>query len=416
MYNSVSGLRAHKLEMDVISNNIANVNTVGFKSSRVSFKEMLSETLRGATAPKSSALGQTVGGTNPMQIGLGTSIGSIDVSETQGSLLATGKPTDIAVEGNGYVILGDGIAKYYTRDGAFEIDADGNMVASGSGLKVLGWSADPITGAINDTTPITPLSGVKLQVGHLAMARQTSNMAFSGNLNAGMAAGDTYNTSAQIYDSLGVPHTIDLVFTKTATAGQWTWSSSSPDQAAASNVGSGTVTFNSQGRCSASTGSIALTLATNNGSVNPVAVDLDFSSMKQLAGDDTASPTSQDGLSLGVLESFSIGKDGVISGMFTNGLTQRLAKLALAQFSNPAGLARGGNNQLVETSNSGLPQIGQPGSGSLGSLAAGFLEASNVDLPTEFASMIVAQRGFQANSRIITTSDELLQELVQLKR
>ncbi len=416
MYNSVSGLRAHKQEMDVIANNIANVNTVGFKSSRATFKEMLSETLRGATAPKANSAGGSVGGTNPVQVGLGTTIGSIDSNMTQGSLLATGKPTDVAIEGNGFLMLGDGVGKYYTRDGAFQLDAEGNVVAAGSGLKVLGWSADPTTGIIDDTQPITPSTGLKLQVGHLAMARQTSEMAFSGNLNSSTPAGEIYATGAQIYDSLGTRHNLNIKFTKLGGPGQWFWEATSPDQAVGSTAGNGTISFGADGRCLTGSGSAVLTLANANGAVNPLRVALDFSPMKQLSGDATASPTSQDGLSLGVLASFSVGKDGVVSGMFTNGLTQKLAKIALAQFSNPAGLARSGNNQLTETSNSGLPQIGQPGAGSLGAIAAGFLESSNVDLPTEFANMIVAQRGFQANSRVITTSDELLQELVQLKR
>jgi flagellar hook protein FlgE len=145
-------------------------------------------------------------------------------------------------------------------------------------------------------------------------------------------------------------------------------------------------------------------------------MSLSFQSITQLAGNTTVSATSQNGLPLGGLDSFSIGKDGVISGSFTNGMSQPLGQMALAQFSNAAGLTKAGNNLLIESSNSGLPQIGQPSEGSLGNITAGFLESSNVDLPTEFAAMIVAQRGFQANSRIITTSDEILQELVQLKR
>ncbi|HOK53414.1 MAG TPA: flagellar hook-basal body complex protein, partial [Armatimonadota bacterium] len=138
----VSGLRAHKTQMDVISNNIANINTIGFKSSRVSFREMLSQTIRGATAPTPNGMG----GTNPMQIGLGSGIGSIDVSLTQGSLLPTGKSTDVAIEGSGFLVLGDGQGKYYTRDGSFQLDADGNLVSATTGMKVLGWMANPTTG------------------------------------------------------------------------------------------------------------------------------------------------------------------------------------------------------------------------------------------------------------------------------
>ena len=412
MYSGVSGLRAHKTEMDVISNNIANINTIGFKASRVSFREMLSQTIAGATAPTPGG----IGGTNPLQIGLGASVGSIDVSQTQGSLLPTGKPTDVAIEGNGFLVLGDGQGKYYTRDGSFQLDAEGNLVSAGSGLKVLGWMADPSTGVIDDTAPVSASSAIRLPVGQLAIARQTTGMTYGGNLDATTAVGGTWSPSATVYDSLGVAHTLTVTLTKTANPGEWSWEASCPDADPGVPVGSGTITFDANGHSTVSSGDISLTLASANGATNPIAATLSFGSITQYAGDSTLGATYQDGLPLGMLDSFTIGKDGVISGAFTNGMTQRLGRLALAQFTNPSGMSRAGNNLLVETGNSGVPQIGRPSTGSMGNLTAGFLESSNVDLPTEFANMIVAQRGFQANSRIITTSDEILQELVQLKR
>lgn len=412
MYNGVSGLRAHKTQMDVISNNIANINTIGFKSSRVNFREMLSQTVKGATAPKPGG----VGGTNPVQIGLGTSIGSVDASIGQGSLISTGKPTDVAIEGNGYLILGDGQGKFFTRDGSLSLDSEGILVSAGSGLKVLGWMADPFTGVIDNTVPISASSAIRLPVGQLAISRQTTSVTYGGNLNSNTATGESYGMSALIYDSLGAPHTLTVDFTKTANPGEWSWVATSPDADPAVPVGNGLTTFDSNGNCLTSSGSASLTLASANGATNPIDMSLSFQSITQLAGDTTISPTSQNGLPLGGLDSFTIGKDGVISGSFTNGMSQPLGQIALAQFSNAAGLSKAGNNLLIENSNSGLPQIGQPSVGSLGNITAGFLESSNVDLPSEFAAMIVAQRGFQANSRIITTSDEILQELVQLKR
>ncbi|HOP80352.1 MAG TPA: flagellar hook protein FlgE [Armatimonadota bacterium] len=430
MYNGVSGLRAHKTQMDVISNNIANINTIGFKSSRVSFREMLSQTIRGATAPTPNGMG----GTNPMQIGLGSGIGSIDVSLTPGSLLPTGKSTDVAIEGSGFLVLGDGQGKYYTRDGSFQLDADGNLVSATTGMKVLGWMANPTTGEINVDEPITAASVIKLPVGQLAIARQTANISLGGNLNAKLAIGENATASLQVYDSLGNTHTVCVTFTKSAaddTGSTWTWEATSDDAAAGSIVGSGSLVFNNEGKCiSGDTGALNLTLADPGGAAGTVSLTLDMKQVTQLAAESsdetsqggsqaeksTVMPIYQDGLPLGVLESFTVGKDGTISGMFDNGMIQRLGRLALAQFSNPSGLSRIGGNLLAETGNSGLPQIGQPATGSLGSLTSGFLESSNVDLPTEFANMIVAQRGFQANSRIITTSDEILQELVQLKR
>ncbi|MGC8863526.1 MAG: flagellar hook protein FlgE [Armatimonadota bacterium] len=412
MYNGVSGLRAHKTQMDVISDNIANVNTTGYKASRVCFREMLSQTLRGATEPQATG----VGGTNPMQIGLGTSVGSIEATQLQGSLIATGKPTDVAIEGNGFLMLTDGHAKFFTRDGALQLDGSGSLVSAGTGLKLLGWSADPVTGAIDTSLPITPASVLQLPVGRLAMARQTSSVTYGGNLNAMAEPGDSQLTTVQIYDTLGVPHTLSVTFTKTANNSEWAWEATSPDAAPGTVAGSGTVQFDSSGRATIPSGSISLVLASSNGATNPLNATLSFGRVTQLAGETTVSATEQDGLPMGVLNSFTIGKNGIISGVFSNGLTQFLGQISLAQFNNPSGLAKAGNNLLTATPNSGLAEIGPPMTGGLGHLSAGFLESSNVDLATEFADMIVAQRGFQANSRIITASDELLQELVQLKR
>jgi flagellar hook protein FlgE len=412
MYNGVSGLLVHKTELDVISNNIANINTVGYKSARVYFREMLARTMQGATAPRQGGSG----GTNPVQIGLGANIGSIDTSQTQGSLLPTGKPTDVAIEGDGFFMLSDGVGTYYTRDGSFGLDSEGNLVASGNGMRVLGWQINPTTGRIDNSQPISSSSGIKLPIGQMAIARQTSAVTFGGNLDAKTPQGEGPNPSVKIYDSLGTAHIVTITFSKTANPGEWTWEASCPDAAAGSVVGTGTLLFDSDGKNTVPSGSISLTLADANGAVNPVNMNLSFTGITQLAGESDVNATFQDGLPLGKLDSFSIGKDGVIAGMFTNGMTQNIAQLALAQFTNPSGLSKRGDNMVTETGNSGLPQVGQPSSGSRGNVMAGFLESSNVDLPTEFANMIVAQRGFQANSRIITTSDEILQELVQLKR
>ncbi len=419
MYNGVSGLRAHKTQMDVISNNIANINTIGFKSSAVSFRQMLSQTIRGATSPRSDGLG----GINPMQIGLGVGVGSIDINLVQGSLLPTGKSTDAAIEGNGFFIVSDGQGQYFTRDGSFQLDSDGSLVAAGSGLKVLGWSSDPTTGFIDDAVPISASSTLKLPVGQLAIARQTANVALGGNLNSAIPVGESASASLSVFDSLGKTHNISITFTKTSaddTGAVWSWNATSPDSSAGVSAGTGTIAFGADGRCTAgSTAQLALALDAANGATSPIPITVTLQSVTQYSasnGESTLKPVSQDGLPLGVLDDFTISKDGTIAGTFDNGMVQNLGRIALAQFSNPVGLSRIGNNLLAETGNSGLPQVGIPSGGSLGHLASGFLESSNVDLPTEFANMIVAQRGFQANSRVITTSDEILQDIVQLKR
>lgn len=510
MFNGVSGLKAHKTELDVIGNNIANVNTVGFKASTVTFREMLSQTLKGASAPSGG-----IGGTNPMQIGMGTGIGSIDVNMKQGPLLPTGKKSDVAIEGNGYLILSDGQGQYYTRDGSFKLDGENNLVSAATGLKVLGWSANLTTGELMDNLPLTMSSSLKIPLNQLSISRQTSDISFGGNLDARTAVGGNFSPSAKVYDSLGIAHTITVNYTRldtkvsqsyadtdTTTLGtgdismkvgdnnpvnitldgtnntlqglcdtinasatgvtasieksangfklsltektgktvtldttnlvagggtvpaftispenQWSWSATSDDADPTIPLGSGFVAFNKDGQQKAGeTPNITLKLAHPNGSADPIETTLSFLPITQQAGEATVRELSQNGLPMGVLKDFNISEDGIISGEFTNGTTQTLGRIALAQFSNPDGLSKAGSNMMVESSNSGVPQIGHPNVGSMGKLTATFLESSNVDLPTEFANMIVAQRGFQANSRIITTSDEILQELVQLKR
>ena len=508
MYNAVSGLRGTKISLDVISNNVANIGTTGFKSSSVSFSEMFNQTIQGATAPSS-----VVGGRNPAQIGLGVSVSSITTSNTQGSLQATGKATDVAIEGDGYLITSNGTAHSYTRDGSLLLDGEGTLVSSASSYAIQGWSADPGTGVIDTTQQISNMS---LPVGSLSVARATTQAAIGGNLDASTENGLACNAVIQAYDSLGTAHAMNIAFTKISgdtsqgyadtdtttlgtgtvsiavgsetpvnitldasnntlqglrdainassvnatativdegsgttpyqleivseegavvvdtsglTAGsgtvpvfsdllnsRWNWNVSSDDVDPSAGVLGGVLTFDTSGKPVETYGDVELHLLSPNGAQNPMDIRLSFDEMTQLSGENTVSPVSQNGLPLGVLESFTIGSNGIVTGAFTNGMSQALGQIAMAKFSNPAGLCKIGGNSLIETPNSGLPQVGVPSVGNMGSLAAGFLESSNVDLSSEFANMIVAQRAFQANSRIITTSDEVLQELVQLKR
>ncbi len=513
MFNGVSGVQAHKTELDIIGNNVANVNTIAFKASRTVFKDVISQTLRSATQPSQSGLG----GTNPFQVGLGAYVGAADLILSQGSMQPTGKVTDVAIEGNGFLMASDGNQSYYTRDGSFYLDSAGNLVSTGSGFHVLGWTADTGTGTIDTSKSIDKNSTIKVLVGQTAIAKATANLELGGNLDASTPAGtDARPLSLDVYDSRGVSHQLTLSFTKSTANGTWFWNSTSPDQATATSavvapsaaftapastatftlnhvtisidssetstslvnkingsgagviasadgsgritltsvakgtgtaptmsvtgggagytlgsifgasytntsgsgspMGFGTIVFDAYGKPTTTSVDINIPLFHSDGAINPMPITIDFTAMSQLAGDDTVQAARQDGLKLGTLESFSIGKDGIITGRFSNGISQSLAQLAMADFRNSAGLAKAGNNMWLETSNSGLAQVGTPSNGSRGRIAAGFLESSNVDLPTEFTNMIVAQRGFQANARVITTSDEVLQELVQLKR
>ena len=412
MYSGVSGLKAHKIDLDVIGNNIANINTTGFKAGRVTFREMLSQTLRGAGAPTTG-----VGGSNPMQVGLGVGVSAIDLLTNQGSLQATGRPTDMAIEGNGLFVLGDSSGFFYSRDGSFQVDSDSNLVAAASGMKVLGWMADPATGTVDTTAPVLPTSALKVPIGKLGIGKATSAMSFGGNLDARTETGGQISRTAQFYDSLGVSHPLNLVFEKTADAAKWTYSFYSADAADPDvPLATGTIVFNDKGQPDVEEATLSVTFAVPNGATSPQTLKVSFQSVVQRAGESSIEPSSGDGSPPGTLETFSIDRNGVIFGNFTNGSIQALGQLAIGTFSNPAGLNRAGSNLMTESPNSGLPRIGVAGVGSRGNISVGFLESSNVDMATEFANMIVAQRGFQANSRIITAADEILQELVQLKR
>jgi flagellar hook protein FlgE len=411
MYSGAAGLRAHQTQMDVIGNNIANINTAGFKASRAEFQEALSQTLQNGTG---SAGG--VGGTDPVQIGMGVSVGKISTDPTQGSLQYTGRSLDVGIEGKGFLALSDGNVQHYTRDGALSVDGDGNLVSAGSGLKVMGWNVDPATGAADTTGTLVP---IKLPSSQATVARQTGKVSFAGNLDSSLAEGQSVQTTYNIYDSLGKSHPLTVTFTRTANPGEWAWSAALPEAGAGGTPTTGTLAFGTDGKITAGGDATAsITLPNPNGANPTLSVKMDLGTLTSLAGSGTSTvtPTAQDGLPPGTLTGYGIGQDGTINGTFSNGITQAVARIALADFSNPGGLLNSGGNLLSTSPNSGLPQFGAPDTGGRGRLSPGSIEMSNVDLSKEFTSMIVAQRGFQANSKIITTSDEMLQDLIGLKR
>jgi len=400
MNSAVSGLKTHQTMLDVTGNNIANVNTTGFKAGRVSFSDVLSQTISGATAPTGSS-----GGTDPQQVGLGVRTGAITNLFTQGGLQTTNNATDLAIQGEGFFVLADGEVDYYTRAGAFEVDAAGYLVDSVTGYRVQGASGDIV---ISSTTSSAP--------------QATALATFGGNLDATTQAGTTYAATLTLYDSLGAAHDVSLTFTKSATAGQFTYAASESDASLSITAGgSGTIQFDGNGAItSGASGSI--TLGFTNGATAGQVVTLDFGSASNaspvtgLASDTTLALASQDGYATGSLQSYSIGTNGTINGTFSNGHVGTLGTILLATFSNPAGLSKEANNLYRESSNSGVANAGTPGTGSRGTLAPGSLESSNVDLAEEFTRLILAQRGFQANARVITATDEVLTEAVNLKR
>jgi flagellar hook protein FlgE len=692
LFAGVSGLRNHQTRMDVIGNNIANVNTVAYKASRVTFAEAFAQLLQGASRPPGDQ-----GGINPIQIGLGSKIGSIDMNFSQGNLESTGISTDLAIQGDGLFVLSDGQRNFYARAGNFQLDANGRLVSPANGFKVQGINADsngvlsagsaigeislpfgqksparattsvtltgnldsreqplgtilatqgrvyaveqstsnggigsdvrglyasgaangPIVGMVPDSTTVTITDGTNTRTytyvtsdtgvgtfdfhslrdlvaeinndfgatGFNTMSAAQSNTtgaitftatsaigldisssnpgllnalgAANGNLLAagtsttdqfshvaletdlltnlrngngqslGLAAGNsvaidgnkggtavssgafvvgagttygqllstinttlgltninaaeidgttgamlvqgdgglvnaltglnirsaaagatnfnaifdsragnyverqaatdvTHPASITVYDSIGTPISLSMTFTKDPTApNRWLWQAAVPAPGAVTGGGSGFVTFDTDGRLETFAydgGANALQFDPGSGATAPVTVELDsgalgdINGLSQFASASNAVASAQDGYTMGNLQDISVDSRGVITGYFTNGINQTLAQISLASFNNPTGLLRLGDNMYGESANSGNAIIGFSGTSNQSTITPGALESSNVDLSEEFTNMIIAQRGFQANARVITTSDEMLTELVNLKR
>ncbi|WNV76459.1 flagellar hook protein FlgE [Geodermatophilus sp. DSM 44513] len=426
MNSAISGLRAHQTKLDVTGNNIANVNTVGFKASQTVFEDTLSQAVRNGSAPRAE-----VGGTNPAQVGLGVKVAGITTNFGQGSTQNTGRSTDFMIEGDGFFVVQTGAQQLYTRAGSFNFDAAGNLVTP-SGAKLQGWAADA-TGVVNTNGPIGALS---VPAGQTIAPRATTTGVVAGNLPADAtpatttppAPATTIETPLTVFDDLGNEVPVTFTFTKTGAVGDGAWNvvaaipnpafdptaPVSPTNQPRTPVNGATgqdITFDAAtGRLTAtSIDELALT-------IDGRAVAIDISTMTQYGSPGTVTAPEQDGYAAGTLESFALGNDGTITGSFSNGERQTLGRLAMASFANPGGLEKAGGSTFRAANNSGVPNIGEAGTGGRGSLVAGALEMSNVDLAEEFTGLIVAQRGFQANSRVITSSDEVLQDLVNLKR
>ncbi|MGI6669471.1 MAG: flagellar hook protein FlgE [Acetivibrionales bacterium] len=432
MFSGVSGLRAHQTRMDVIGNNVANVNTVAFKSGRVTFQEIFSQTLRGASAPD-TLTGR--GGTNPMQIGLGLGVGAVDTIMTRGSTQRTDNPTDMMIEGEGFFICRGGINDTFkfTRAGNFTIDKLGNLV-TGSGLNVYGWQRlkSDGSGEFDTESPIEPINlySDAYRNKRIIPAKATSKIELAGNLDASMVeaenendpqADEIFTVPMTVYDKLGNNYKINLEFFKIEAGEEgttWGWRIPEGTRYAVEVVeGEDTLEFGTDGILATDppTATIRFTPDEEMGT-DGFDVTIDFSKLTMFAADNSVKPKSIDGYSSGNLVTFSVGPDGILTGIYDNGQQQSLGLIAITSFENPAGLQKVGDNLYIPSTNSGDYKPSKPGSNGTGTLNPGTLEMSNVDLSKEFTEMIITQRGFQANSRIITTSDEMLQELVNLKR
>lgn len=471
MFSSVSGLKSHQTKMDVIGNNIANVNTVGFKASRATFAEIFAQTISGAGAPDPNT-GR--GGMNPVQIGLGMNVNAIDTLMGRGSLQRTDNPTDLSIEGEGFFIVRNGNegTNMFTRAGNFGIDKLGNLVTA-QGLNLMGWqdyTVDDDGNYVFDTQKeIMPLNLYEDDYNNnkrIIAAQVTSKAVLSGNLDAteepigsedriidndnnGIPDGEDdgegnptdldahFIVPLTVYDDLGNEYKLNVSFWKSHVGEdgndepETTWYYRvSADSATLDNDGedggdedagaTGYITFDNKGKMKSTGADVApqiqLTPGANVGA-DAFTFELNLQRLSMYADDSSVKPTQVDGYKPGTLESFSIGADGILTGVYSNGRQQPLGLVALAVFDNAAGLQKAGSNLFIPTTNSGdFNRAYKPGTEGAGSLNPGTLEMSNVDLAQQFTEMIVTQRGFQANSRVMTAADEILQELTNIKR
>jgi flagellar hook protein FlgE len=470
LFSGVSGLQNHQTRMDVVGNNISNVNTTGFKRNRVNFQDMVYQQLQGAARPT-----EDLGGLNPKEVGQGMSVASIDTIHIQGSLQTTGVGTDLAIQDMGFFILKQGEKSYYTRAGAFSLDEDGMMVNPANGMRVQGWQARTV-GNEQVLDVSRNVEDLIIPIGSKDAARATTEVNFACNLDkrtpivpnepteAEIARG-TWSTEMEIYDSFGQEHILRVEFIRnwgfTAEGeplanlnNRWTATVTvDPENPVGTNTEVGmvgtapaatntfTVIFNNNGTLqgvedingtvSAGDGEVGMLVAfdvqgaapelegglirqqflLNLGEVNAL-----VNSITQYAESSSTKAIIQDGYAMGYLENFKIDQSGVITGVYSNGTSRTLGQVALASFANQGGLEKGGDNVFLESNNSGRANIGPSGIAGKGKIVSGALEMSNVDLSEQFVDMIVTQRGFQANSRTIQTADQLLQEILTLKR
>lgn len=436
-----SSLRAHQRKFEVVSNNIANVNTTGYKSSRTNFSETFNQVFSYGKQPDHNQ-GIGVGGINPLQLGLGVSVGSITHDFSQGTFETTNRPLDLALQGDGFFIYNINGRDLYSRAGALSRDKEGNITDSSSGAFLQGYNVqkDANGRIIKDSNGVNLVyrkkNNLKIDPNIISPPGQTRNIAISGNLNAADPAGVVRNSSINIYDNLGTVHALNLTFTKSTTANQFALTAQIDGNNVTIPTAAANVIFNADGSLQtpqevqilASDLNTALGGGSTAFDTNPPANDRYISiklasptnvltGLTQYSGPNTATAGEQDGYAAGALIDLSFDDKGQIWGAFTNGQSEILGQLVVAKFANPMGLKHEGGNFLTVSPNSGIATIGTPGESFPNTLVkSNNLEMSNVDLTTEFTNMITTQRAYEAAAKTVTTSDEILQITVNLKR
>lgn len=408
--SGLSGLNAAAKSIDVIGNNVANANTVGFKNSRAIFADVFASSLAGAGASN---------------IGIGTKVSQVQQQFTQGNISVTNNPLDIAINGRGFFRFDNNGATSYSRNGQMHVDANGYVVNSDN-FKLTGYGVD----ATNNIIPSAP-APLRLATSDIDPVA-TSRVEATLNLDSRSApvvpvfdpanpSSYTSSTSSAVYDSLGNSHALTMYFVKTAVAGQWNLHANLDGGAVGDvDLGAGagnpvTLNFNSAGTLTTAQPMTGVSLTVATGAVTPQTMQLDLTGTTQFGSDFGVTALAQDGYTSGRLVGFDIADDGTIAGRYTNGQANTLGQVVLANFANAQGLRSMGDNQWEETADSGAAILGAPLTGSLGSLQSAAVEDSNVDLTQELVNMITAQRGYQANAQTIKTQDQVLQTIVNLR-
>jgi flagellar hook protein FlgE len=408
-YASLSGLSSNANALGVIGNNLANLNTVGYKASTVSFQDLYSSALGGSSIQ---------GNGNPIQIGLGASLGAVAQDFSQGSPQSTGTVTNMALQGSGFFTLqttSGGSA--YTRSGNFSVDKSGFLVDP-TGNKVMGWNA--VNGVVNANGTPTP---VFLNPGATSPPVATSTVSNTTNLNSTSPTGTSFTAPIAVYDSTGASHNIEITYTKTAVVGQWSAAASTDDAGVTVTGYPATIQFDASGNLTspAAGANPVLTISPwSNGATSPAVTVTIWSgtppaaSLTQYSQSSATASSTQNGYSAGSVSGMSVDATGTIIGTFTNGQTLPLAQVAVATFANNNGLIMSGSNTWNTTLASGAANVGAAGAGGRGSVLGSNLESANVDVATEFTKLIISQNGYQANSRVITTANTLLQTVISL--
>ena len=458
LFSGVSGMQNHQTRMDVIGNNVANVNTTGFKKGRVNFQDLISQQLSGAARPT-----EEIGGINPKEVGLGMMVASIDTIHTQGALQTTGVNTDVAIQGNGFFVLKSGEKSFYTRAGIFGVDRDGTLVNPGTGMKVQGWMATDVAGerVINSSGQTEDLI---IPVGQKLDAKQTEYVRYSCNLDKRLPAlpedaneadvlRSGWATEFKVYDNFGEAHELSINFARIPdTVNQWRATvlvDSTNTEGTNTRVGINgtdgrentfTVSFDnnghllavtdSQGNGTAPEGQVLISasydlvganaeegnVARHEFTINLGEIGTSRNTITQFAEKSTTKAYEQDGYKMGYLENFKIDQSGVITGVYSNGISRDIGQLAMAGFANQGALEKAGDSTYIQSNNSGIANITVSGVMGKGKFIAGTLEMSNVDLTEQFTDMIITQRGFQAGAKTIQTSDTMLDTVLNLKR